>query len=56
MKQQDAKTATFKRRKRTWVYWTMSPRMETRQREWVEERILGAETTLCGDQSEKFLG
>jgi len=56
MKQQDAKTATIKRRKTTWVYWTIRPRMETRQRKWMEERILGSETTLRGEQMEKFIG
>lgn len=56
MKQQDAKIVTIKKRKRTWVYWTMRPTIETRQRKWMEERILGSETSICGDQSETFIG
>lgn len=56
MKQQDAKIMTIRRRKRTWVYGTMRPRMEIRQRKWMEERILGSETTICGLQREMFIG
>lgn len=41
IKQQDVKTGTRKRRKRTWVCWTMKPRTDARHRKQVEERTLG---------------
>lgn len=53
---EDAKVGTSKRRNRIWVYWIMRPRRNARQIKWMEERILGTETTVCGVWIKNFMG